>query len=48
MHPPRKRESIGTNAMHPPGKRSIDINNCQNRIETRGWTYVIHPFTAHA
>ena len=39
---------IGTNAMHPPGKSIIHINKCQNRIETRGRTYVIHPFTAQA
>ena len=26
---------IGTHAMHPPGKRSIDINKCQNHTETR-------------
>ena len=29
---------IGTHAMHPPGKRIIDINKRQNRIETRGRT----------
>ena len=39
---------IGTNAMHPPVKSIIHINKCQNRIETRGRTYVIHPFTAQA
>ena len=27
---------IGTHAMHPPGKRSIDINKWQNRIESTG------------
>ena len=29
---------IGACAMHPPGKRIIHINKCQNRIETRGRT----------
>jgi hypothetical protein len=29
---------IGTNAMHPPGKRSIAINKWQNRIDRRGRT----------
>ena len=39
--------------MHPPGKRSIDINICQNRIDTRGRTqrsaptrrFIIRPST---
>jgi hypothetical protein len=29
---------LGTNAMHPPGKRSICIKRWQNRIDRRGRT----------
>jgi hypothetical protein len=29
---------IGTHAIHPPGKRSIDINKSHFHTETRGWT----------
>ena len=29
---------LGTHAMHPPGKRNIHINKCQDRIDTRGRT----------
>ncbi len=29
---------IGTNAIHPPGERIIDVNKQQNRINTRGRT----------
>ena len=29
---------IGTNVMHPPGERSIGINKCRFRRETRGRT----------
>jgi hypothetical protein len=37
---------IGTNAMHPPGKRSMNINNWLYRVETHGpasaaWTSTI-------